>query len=214
MGIDSRQSDSYTKRMDAVGQHIRALRQERGLSLNEVARRSQLSPSFISQVERELCSISISSLHEICSVLGINLAEFFASLESAKRSEDPARRLSEVLKEGSQPSVTTADAAIRYRFLTREFPNRKLEIVIAEITPGHHYPLASHGGEEFGYVLRGRLRLMIRKQEHLLGPGDSYHFDASVPHGYEAEGDDPVRVMWVGTMRSLSVRDSVRPAPT
>ena len=212
MGIDSRQSDSYTKRMDAVGQHIRTLRLERGLSLNEVARRCKLSPSFISQVERELCSISISSLHEICSVLGINLAEFFASLESSKRSEDPARRLSEVLKEGSQPSVTTADAAIRYRFLTREFPNRKLEIVIAEITPGHQYPLASHGGEEFGYVLQGQLRLMIRKQEHLLGPGDSYHFDASVPHGYEAEGEEPVRVMWIGTMRSLSVRDSVRPA--
>jgi len=199
--------------MDAVGGHIRALRIERGLSLNEVARRCGLSPSFISQVERELCSVSISSLEEICEVLGINLAEFFASLESAKRSEDPARRLSEVLKEGSQPSVMTADAAIKYRFLTREFPDRKLEIVIAEISPGHHYPLASHGGEEFGYILEGRLRLMIRKQEHVLGPGDSYHFDASVPHGYEAEGTESVRVMWVGTMRSLSVRDSVRPAP-
>lgn len=199
--------------MDAVGQHIRVLRLERGLALNELARRCELSPSFISQVERELCSISISSLHAICKVLGINVAEFFASLESSKRSKEPTQRLSEVLKQGNQPSVTTSDAAIKYRFLTREFPDRKLEIVIAEISPGYRYPLASHGGEEFGYILEGQLRLTIREREHIMGPGDSYHFDASVPHGYAAEGDQTARVMWIGTMRSLSIRDNVRPAP-
>ena len=199
--------------MDAVGQHIRTLRQERDWTLKELAERCELSTSFISQVERGLCSISISSLEVVCGALGINLAEFFASLESVLRSQEPERRLNEVLKEGSQPSVMTSDAAIRYRFLTREFPNRRLEIIIAEISPGHQYPLASHGGEEFGYVLEGRLRLMIREQEHTLGPGDSYHFDASVPHGYAAEGEQTARVMWVGTMRSLSIRDRVRPAP-
>ena len=199
--------------MDAVGQHIRTLRQERHWTLKELAERCELSTSFISQVERGLCSISISSLEVVCGALGINLAEFFASLESVLRSQEPERRLNEVLKEGSQPSVMTSDAAIRYRFLTREFPNRRLEIIIAEISPGHKYPLASHGGEEFGYVLEGQLRLMIREQEHTLRPGDSYHFDASVPHGYAADGDQTVRVMWVGTMRSLSIRDRVRPAP-
>ena len=57
-------------------------------------------------------------------------------------------------------------------------------------------------------------RRWVVGMEHVLGPGDSYHFDASVPHGYEAASDETVRVMWVGTMRSLSIRDNVRPAAT
>ena len=64
--------------MDAVGQHIRELRQERDWTLKGLADRCELSTSFISQVERGLCSISIASLHTICQALEVKLADFFA----------------------------------------------------------------------------------------------------------------------------------------
>ncbi|MFC2077487.1 helix-turn-helix domain-containing protein [Candidatus Bipolaricaulota bacterium] len=193
--------------MDAVGQHIRELRQGRDWTLKELADRCELSTSFISQVERGLCSISIASLHTICLALNVRLADFFAQVDTPVGSS--LSRATEVMKEQDQPSIIVSDSAIKYRFLSRDFPGREFEILIGEISPGYVYPPAPHKGEEFGYVLEGRFRLAIGEAEHLLGPGDSYHINATTPHGYAAEGNDPAKVLWVGTVQYFQLRDGL-----
>jgi transcriptional regulator with XRE-family HTH domain len=195
--------------MDAVGQHIRELRQERGWTLKELAERCELSMSFISQVERGLCSISIASLHTICQALGVPLAGFFAQVDASIGTTLSSDRLTEVMKEQDQPAIIVSDSAIKYRFLSRDFPGRQFEIIVAEISPGYVYPPAPHEGEEFGYVLEGRLRLTIGDATYALAPGDSYHFHAATPHGYSADGEDPVKVLWVGTLKYFQLRDGL-----
>jgi len=199
--------------MDAVGQHIRELRQERGWTLKELADRCELSTSFISQVERGLCSISIASLHTICQALNVRLAEFFSQADAPVGTTLSRGRVNEVMKEQDQPAIIVSDSAIKYRFLSRDFPGREFEILIGEISPGYVYPPAPHKGEEFGYVLEGRLRLTIGEATHVLGPGDSYHINATTPHGYAAEGEDPVKVLWVGTLQYFQLRDGLPVAP-
>jgi transcriptional regulator with XRE-family HTH domain len=199
----------YTERMDAVGQHIRELRRERGWTLKELADRCELSTSFISQVERGLCSISIASLHTICQALNVRLADFFARADVQVNSTLSSERSTEVMKEQDQPAIIVSDSAIKYRFLSRDFPGREFEIIIAEISPGYVYPPAPHKGEEFGYVLEGRLSLTIDETTYVLGPGDSYHFNATTPHGYAADGDAPVKVLWVGTLKYFQLRDGL-----
>ncbi len=199
--------------MDAVGQHIRKLRQGRSWTLKELADRCELSTSFISQVERGLCSISIASLHTICQALEVRLADFFAQVDGLVGAGLSSGRSAEVMKEQDQPVILVSDSAIKYRFLSRDFPGREFEIIIGEISPGYVYPPVPHKGEEFGYVLQGRLQLTIDDTTHVLGPGDSYHFNATTPHGYEAEGDDPVKVLWVGTVKYFQLRDGLPPEP-
>ncbi|MGB2982345.1 MAG: cupin domain-containing protein [Candidatus Bipolaricaulia bacterium] len=195
--------------MDAVGQHIRELRKERDWTLKQLADCCELSTSFISQVERGLCSISIASLHTICQALEVKLADFFAQVDAPVRALLQSERTTEVMKAKDQPAIIVSDSAIKYRFLSRDFPGRELEILIGEISPGYLYPPAPHKGEEFGYVLSGRLRLTINEKTFVLGPGDSYHFNARSPHGYEVDGTEPVKVLWVGTLRYFQLRDGL-----
>jgi transcriptional regulator with XRE-family HTH domain len=192
--------------MARIGEALRKLRLERGLTLKQLAEACGLSVSFLSQAERGLSSISVATLERVAAALGLSLREFFVMADppgSAGSSH------SAVLRAEDQPAVNLSDAAIKYRFLNRGVPGRPFDVVIGEIPSGYTYPLASHEGEEFGYVLAGSLRLSFESTEYVLGPGDSYHFGAHAVHGYEAVGDVSVRLLWVQTLKDLQIRSGV-----
>ncbi len=195
--------------MDKIGKRIRALRQARHLTLKELADQCGLSASFLSQVERGLSSASIASLHTIAEIMGVPLGTLFQDAD--RRSSGVTKRTRRTAKNGvvkhtEEPLIRLSNAMIKYTFLSNDFPGRQFEIVIGEIQPGISYPLVPHEGEEFGYVLDGKLKLAIEGQTYALGPGDSYHFDATRPHGYEADGKSIVRVLWVGTLKYFQER--------
>jgi transcriptional regulator with XRE-family HTH domain len=198
--------------MESVGQRIRDLRAKKGWTLKQLASKCELSTSFLSQVERGLSSVSITSLHIICQALGMSLGEFFRQLGDGAGSPDLGLRTIQVMKAQDQRAINLSEASIKYRFLSREFPGRQFEIMLGEIPPGYFYPPFPHEGEEFGYVLEGQLRLTVGEETFALGPGDSYHFAASAPHGYQAEGSSPVRILWVQTLKYFQTRDGI-PTP-
>jgi len=192
--------------MSDIGKTLRRIREERKRSLTAVSRDCGVSASFLSQAERGLCSISIETLERVCRQLGISLTEFFGQVE---RSRAAAAGIPPVLRADEQRAVCLSDAAIKYRFLSREFAGRLFEVVIGEIPPDYMFPPASHEGEEFGYILSGNLRLDLDGEEHLLSSGDSYHFGPFELHGYEALGREPVRILWVQTLKDLDIRSGV-----
>lgn len=189
--------------METIGVVIRSLRTARGMTLRDLAKTSGVSTSFLSQAERGLCSVSIPTLGRISAALGVSLHEIFAQADSGQQSVGP---FPTVLRADDQHAVSLSDAAIKYRFLSREVPGRLFEVVIGEIPVGYEYPRASHDGEEFGYLLDGELRLLLEDGEHTLHPGDSYHLGPYASHGYEALGDGPVRLLWVQTVKDLKIR--------
>jgi len=197
--------------MNEVGQHIRSLRKRRGWTLKQLSTHCNLSVSFLSQVERGLSSVSLSSLDVICRALGSTVADFFHDYGGSQSTDvNVSTDSSKVIKTAQQSVVNISTASIKYRFLSRDFPGRQLEILIGEISPGYYYPPAAHEGEEFGFVLEGRLKLKIGQHTYSLEPGDSYHFMATTPHGYEAEGEEVVKILWVQTLKYLQVRNGLR----
>jgi len=192
--------------MVQIGETLRKVRLERGFTLKQLADACELSTSFLSQAERGLSSISVSTLERVCSALGMSLREFFAMADPPYSADESH---SEVLRSDDQPAVNLSEASIKYRFLGRDFPGRLFEVVIGEIPRGYTYAPASHEGEEFGYVLEGRLMLSFEDSSHELGPGDSYHFGAYTVHGYEAIGDENVRLLWVQTLKDLKIRSGL-----
>jgi len=191
--------------MAQIGETLRNVRLEQGLTLKQLAESCELSTSFLSQAERGLSSISVATLERVAGALGLSLREFFALADPP----GSGMAYSEVLRSDDQPAVNLSDASIKYRFLNRDFPGRLFEVVIGEIPAGYTYPLASHEGEEFGYVLAGQLQLSFEENQFVLGPGDSYHFGAFTVHGYEALGDDDVRILWVQTLKDLQIRSGL-----
>jgi len=193
--------------MARLGEALRKLRQDAGLTLLLLADACELSTSFLSQAERGRSSISVTTLGRVTAALGLSLGEFFAIVDPP--TINVSRHL-DILHYGDQSSVNLSDAVIKCRFLNREFPGRQFEVVIGEIPTAYTYPPAAHEGEESGYVLDGRLRLRINEVDHVLGPGDSHHFGPHIPHGYEAVGNGDVRMLCVQTLRYLNIRSGVR----
>ena len=197
--------------MNEVGQRLRELRKQKGLSIKALAEQTELSSSFISQVERGVSSVSFASLHSFCRALGVSLAEFFGESDPTHAVELPASpEQSLVHSRELEASITLSDAAINYRFLSTGFPARQFEAMMGTISPGYSFPPSTHKGEEFGHVLEGTLKLIIGEDTYVLGPGDSYHFSSTIPHGYGVEGDHPVRVLWVVTVNRFVSRSGVR----
>jgi len=195
--------------MDEVGVRLRALRKARGWSTKDLAERSDVSSSFVSQVERGVCSVSFSSLHRFCRALGVSLAEFFDEGMEVKPHSPPQVGQNVVHMRGDSPAVTLSDASINFRFLSTSFPSRQFEAMMGEIAAGYEFPPSTHEGEEFGHVLSGRLALTVGKETHNLGPGDSYHIASSIPHGYRVESEEAVRILWVVTVNRAQIRAGI-----
>lgn len=181
----------------SIGATIRILRLRKGLTLKELSSNCRLSVSFLSQMERGVSSPSIVSLLSISKGLGVPISTFLAD---SHVSSSPVTRTCEHL------SIRIAASAVSYLYLSGAFPERVIEVLINEFPKDHHHPLATHDGEEFGYVLEGRLILMIEEESYALGPGDSYHFRATRAHGYKTSDTEGARVLVATTQKFIETQ--------
>jgi len=176
-----------------LGSRIRGLRKRRGMTLAELARLSELTAGYISQLERNLSYPSIPALFNIARSLGVTIQWFFAS-EASTAPEDRGF----VVRRQSRLSVHYEDGVVD-QLLTPQ-PNRQLEMLHSRFPPGAYSQESySHEGEEAGYVLSGRFELWVGERHFLLEEGDSFSFPSQEPHRYGNPGEVDTVVIWVIT---------------
>lgn len=180
---------------ESVGQSIRKLRQARGWTLEELSTQCGLSVGFLSQVERGLSSLSVSSLKTVCDALEVPLAQFFTLPDVDRPAITKAGQPHYLMRIGS--------SEITYSMLSGPRPNRTIEAFIAEYPPGYSPPVLPHEGEEFAYVLSGTIVLIIEGEEHVLESGDSFQIDSNRPHTVRNPEDMQAQILWVQTMKIL-----------
>jgi len=198
-----------------VGPRLRAHREQRGLSLRELARRLGVSPSAISQIETGKSRPSVSTLYSIVSELGMSLDELFGAQKPAQASSarDPA-------PPAPAAQRTRRGQAARERHLQRADSRATIELESGvrweRLTPGPDHDTdflfvtydvggsssegnrsMRHSGHEYGLVLSGTLEVTVGFDHYVLGPGDSISFDSTVPHRLTNLGDEPVHGVWV-----------------
>ncbi|MDN5851720.1 MAG: cupin domain-containing protein [Actinomycetia bacterium] len=167
-----------------VGARIRSTREERGLSVRELATRSNLSVGLISQVERGLTDPSLHTLRVIAKVLSTPLFDFFADTDP----EDVA-----VVRAGTRMSIRSPHGALTYERLSPG--SGRLEMLEGVLQPGgsSSEDAWSHPSEECVVVTAGTLTVEVSAQVYRLGPGDSCYFDSRLPHRYVNDGDGTAR---------------------
>jgi len=180
---------------------------ERGLSLRELARRLEVSPSLVSQIETGKIQPSVRTLYAMVSELGVSLDDVFAAGDPGRsRPDEPAEtaradgaRSGPVQRAGAR-TVIDLEAGVRWERLTTE-NERDVEFLLTVYPAGSESApadaLVRHTGREFGIVLQGRLSVTVGFEEYDLGPGDSVSFDSTVPHRLHNEGDETVEAVWV-----------------
>ncbi|HET7767771.1 MAG TPA: XRE family transcriptional regulator [Chloroflexota bacterium] len=171
-----------------LGLRVRSARERAGVTLREVARRTGLSPSFLSQLERDQVSPSIASLKQVATALGIRVADVLAEASSGegvvvRRAERPVWKLARARYEQLSPSVPVEPMG-RAAGDGAAPAERRMQPQLITFEPGGSlgdHPV-SHEGEEFGLVLSGRVECAIGEEVYLLEAGDSVCFDARRPH--------------------------------
>lgn len=183
---------------DAVGPRIRELRQAEGLSLRKLAQRSGLSVGFLSQVERGLSSIALSSLHALAEALGRPIGDFFVQATEVV----PDDTVVFTLNRAAEHPRRVVSGGRQYELLSARAPGLVLEPMLVYIAPGGvREPSTPHEGEEFAYVISGELLYEVAGTEYRLGPGDSLHLRSDTPHRLYNDGAETTVVVSVVTPR-------------
>ncbi len=168
-----------------LGIKIKNLRLKKGLTQEELADRCELTKGYISQLENDLTSPSIATLNDILIALGTGLNEFFSD-------DDEQIVFKEVdcfVKEGESENIV---------WLVPTAQKNAMEPIKLSLKVGaeteHDMP---HEGEEFGYVLKGTIKLHIGKREEIASANESFYFRADRTHYIENIGDDKAEIIWL-----------------
>jgi transcriptional regulator with XRE-family HTH domain len=175
-----------------LGLTIRRLRESRQLSLKEVAARSGLTQSFLSQVERNLTSPSVASLRKVAQAFGVPLTELF---------QGPVMPENRVVRRDERRQLVHPSRQWRDYLLTPNLTG-KLQVILSVIEPGGgsgEEPYAHDSDEECVIVLRGRLEFWVGNDRYVLEEGDSIVFESRIPHRNRNPGPEQAEVLWITT---------------
>jgi transcriptional regulator with XRE-family HTH domain len=177
-----------------IGEQVRQLRSRRHVSVRAFAAQTGFSPSFISQLENGQVSPSLGSLQRIAQALGVTLGEFFAATAEGEEESLVVRT-----PERRRLDSTWTDAHLEA--LGPMSRSRRLEPVLAVFGPGGKSGkhLHSNPHEEFAFVLRGRVRLVLGDEESELAPGDAVTLPAYTLHRWENRHDERVEILLVSS---------------
>lgn len=157
-----------------LGKQIRELRKEQKFTLKEIAERTGVSISFLSQLEHGKTSATLESIKKISDALGVNPSYFF--------QQDGKPEQTSIIRASTYDANLTEESFV-YINLANQMPNPLFSPVYIILKPGDNRgDLFTHKGQEFIFVLEGTLTVLIENEEHILKENDSIFFDASKPH--------------------------------
>jgi transcriptional regulator with XRE-family HTH domain len=170
-----------------IGEKIRNLRLASELTQEELAERAGLTKGFISQIENDLTSISLDSLEHILTALGTTLAAFFTET-AEERVIHPTSHRTTIVKERVKS----------FQLLVPGATNRKMEPALVTLGPGQSTEETEpYPGEEFGFVLKGRIAIILGKRVYHARRGDSFYFSADRHHRLQNVGKGEATILWV-----------------
>ena len=188
VSVDRVESDEHREIARALGSSIRAARRAEGLTLTQLAEKTGLSQSFLSQAENGNVMPSVINLHRVGQALGTTAHEL---LESSTRSAP------RVVRAGQARTYELGEGAI-LRFCAEG--TRLMHC--NEVTAGPHSAAeapTTHAGEEFVYVISGQVRITIGDDEVALDTGDTVYYPSTRPHQWFNDSDEETKFLFVGS---------------
>lgn len=177
-----------------IGKRMKELRIQYGLTQQELADRSELTKGFISQLERNQNTPSVGTLLDIIQCLGTTPAEFFTDEEPEQivfRPEDYFEKVDEEKKHMIEWVIPNAQ-------------KDAMEPVRLTLKPGGTSPVhLPHEGEEFGYVLKGSVRVSYGGRAYTVRAGESFYFHSGKKHFLENTGSRDAVLIWISTPPSF-----------
>ena len=169
-----------------LGEKLKDLRLFCNLTQEELADRCELTKGYISQLENDLTSPSIATLIDILSALGTNLKDFFADDEEEKV----------VFKKNE--FIEKVSDGYKLLWVVPNAQKNAMEPIKLELKEGHASEKdIPHDGEEFGYVLKGKIKVHVGKKATVAQAGESFYYRADKMHFLENVGKGDAEIIWL-----------------
>ena len=174
-----------------IGEKIKALRESRQISVEDLMERTGLAQEQIERIESNVDIPSLAPLIKIARALGVRLGTFLDDQDGSgavvcRKEEHTDNSIS------FSNNAVSARTHMQYHSLSASKADRHMEPFIIDInqTDENTYELSSHEGEEFIYVMEGVVEIAYGKKKHVIEAGDSIYYDSIVPHhvhGFEGQ---------------------------
>ncbi|MBO5007820.1 MAG: cupin domain-containing protein [Clostridia bacterium] len=177
-----------------IGSKLKRLRMKNNLTQEELADRCELSKGFISQIERDLASPSISTLSDLLQCLGTDLKDFF----NDAADNDVVFTKEDVFIKENKEDLNVVN------WIVPNSQKHDMEPIIITLLPqGISYMDDPHDGEEFGFVLSGSITLYLGSEKFKVKKHESFYYKANQSHYIKNNGKSNATVLWVSTPPSF-----------
>ena len=173
-----------------LGSRIKKARRKKQLTLRELAKKTGLTNSFLSQLETNRVSPSVSSLRKIAVALGTKVGAFF---------EDEEKKDFLFIRKDGRKKFSWENSKAHCQVLASGMLNIQMEPLLITLEPGGETGelVNSHEGEEFGTVLKGKVRLVLDDKEYIMEKGDSVYYRSVNSHKVVNVGKKKADILWV-----------------
>jgi len=187
-GESKSSQNEESKSKATIASKLSRLRREAGLTLVSVAKRTGVSPSFLSALEHGHANASIATLQKLAGLYNTNVLSFFTERSKARRLVRPSDR-----------KILKPNPGVRMELLA--LGNTKMEPHLFRVAPGATSGGSyDHEGEEFIFVLQGKLEIWLDEVEcYFMKPGDSLYFESTQAHRWRNVGAKEALLLWVNT---------------
>lgn len=171
-----------------LGDKLRRFRKRKGLTVTAAARQAQISAGFLSAIELSRANPSVATIYRLAAAYGTTVLEFYELPGQSHRVIRPRNRKSLETKSGVRMELLSTGT-------------KMLESMLIRVPPGTGSDgTYMHQGEDFLYMLEGRLEVWLDEVEcHVLQQGDSFWFESNRGHRWFNPTNKPAAVLWVNT---------------
>ncbi len=174
--------------MIELGAKIRDMRQKTGFTQEELADRCELTKGYISQLENDLTSPSIATLCDILNALGSSLGDFFHEEQEPK------------IVFSDEEYIEKQSDGVKINWVIPNAQKNMIEPILVELAPLSQTEAdVPHDGEEFGYVLEGRIAVVRAGKKYPVKKGESFYYTADKEHYVVNIGKGKAKLLWIST---------------
>ncbi len=179
--------------MKRLGERIKKRREYLKMQLNDLAKKVGISPSALSQIEKAKAFPSLTTLKNISENLITTVGELIGENETLNKNP--------LLESSEKKFVQKNESGASLYLLSHHDPGKQMETYYVELKSGARADdfMKTHPGQEFIYVISGKLKILLDEVEYTLQKGDSFYFNSNISHSVSNKQVKRAELIWIVT---------------
>lgn len=178
-----------------VGERVKRVREDKGLSLEDIESRTDIDKEYLKEIEEGRVSPPLGVIIKLSKALDMKMGYFISGEEQKPYT---------IVRKDDRKLVSRYDAktgkyyGYEFESLAPYKKDRHMEPFLVTLVPSAtEEERSAHDGQEFIFVLKGRMEVRLEQEVHILEPGDAIYYDSTVPHLVKCYGDEPAKILAV-----------------